>query len=494
MRTGRRSGAWVVSRWLGTRQRGAYENVAHVARLLVLVWNGARRVQMPRMAAALSFRTIFGLLPMVMVALIVIKNFWTPEQMEQGVRQVLGYTGLAEIVVDRSALAAEEPTLVARGATEASASDLAEELKDRSFLDLAGTSEALRLDKWIQEMVGRLNAIRLGAISFVSALILVYAAISMIVEVEKAFNQIYAAPRSRSWPRRVAQYWTLLTLGAFGLAGSYTVQQSLPAAIGGLAVPKFAMTVMISTGVMLLLYMTVPNTRVHFRPALAGALLAGLAWEAGKWGFGAYVSFSGGQARLYGILALFPMFLMWIYVTWLIVLMGLQVAQAIQAYNKARRDGLTPSILAALGFGEAEGRSRTPFVDPGAVLSLGALVARRFAKGETTEPSDAASAIGVEDDVASEMLSRLARAGLVHRIDGDGGYTLARPGEGIAATEVLGVGEAMASEGGAGKLLLPSALGQARQNALAGQSLARVAEDLFAGGDQARASGEAARA
>jgi len=74
-----------------------------------------------------------------------------------------------------------------------------------------------------------------------------------------------------------------------------------------------------------LLYFVLPNTRVHARAAIWGAAVAALVWAVAKWGFGQYVTEFIPYSRVYGVLGLIPLSVFWIFITWLIVLFGLQL-------------------------------------------------------------------------------------------------------------------------------------------------------------------------
>jgi len=79
-----------------------------------------------------------------------------------------------------------------------------------------------------------------------------------------------------------------------------------------------------------LLYKLLPNTLARWRPALTGALVAAALWDASKWAFGLYVSRALPYLKLYGAIGLIPLFLFWLYLNWLIVLFGLEVAFTLQ--------------------------------------------------------------------------------------------------------------------------------------------------------------------
>lgn len=489
----------------------------HIVRIIA---QGARRNQIPRMAAALSYRTIFGLVPVIVVGLAFLAAFSTPTQRTEVVQNILKFAGLSEIKIEGGAEArtpdeeaffldgpevtpgegqpAEaKPTESASDAkpTEASGSDAKPESAVPSS-DAAKKSDASKpkvagAGAWVESLVNRVGKINLGAISIVGLITLIYAALAMVVEIEKAFNQIYLAPTGRSWARRIPRYWTLLTLGTLGLAATFAAQGFVLSTVKKIGFINdhgldafastsvgYAFTVGISTLMFFIIYATVPNTRVRFGPALVGALCAAVAWEAGKWGFGEYLRMSFSYARLYGSLALLPLFLLWVYVTWFIVLLGLQFAQAIQSYGMAKAEGLTMSVLGTLGLlpeEEERRRSRQPVVDPASILVVAASIAERFAGGKSSDHSALHESTGVDERVIADMLERLAGAGILHRLSGgeqEGTYTLARPPEAVSALEVLRIGESLAGVDREAMPALLQELCEARSARVAGRSLA----------------------
>jgi len=393
---------------------------------------GAQRSRLPQMAAALSYRTIFGLIPMIAVALVALKSFTTKEDLTNAITSAMQYSGLSSIAVDDVDMVGPPPP---PGMGEPSP-----QIKE---------AKQQKLDDWIGELVNRVISMDVRAITIIGLGALIYAALSMLVEVERAFNQIYKVPTGRSWVRRITHYWTLLTLMPLGLFATFAVGQRVsawladPANLGGLGqgqvvivgVAGFLSTVGISMLLFLLAYTVVPNTRVRFVPALVGALLAAILWEAGKWGFTQYVRYSAGYARLYGSIALIPLFLLWVYVTWCITLIGLNLAYYLQV---GRHGVAQPTDCPPAGF-----------VDPASILSLMATMARRFVDGQPIDAPTLATKLAVQEPIVVQMLESLAGAGLVLRVEHEekpGFFALARPPERIDAEQVLQIGEELAGQ------------------------------------------------
>ncbi|MBX3410018.1 MAG: YihY family inner membrane protein [Phycisphaeraceae bacterium] len=459
---------------------GIWRQLVHVAHLCAI---GVRDSQLARMAAALSYRTIFGLIPVIVIGLVVMASFAQREQVSKAVFSLLEFIGL-----DRITLSAEAMQGVGDGFMGPPAPGQVE--------------QGLSLNKWIGELVDRIRGLPLNAIGFAGVLTLIYAAISMLVEIEKAFNQIYHAPTGRAWARRVTQYWSLLTLGTFFLVASFAIteqakqfvrnieqqgwaaihwpngeetaygaveglegvpgaeakpaivpapaepveQAQRPGVAGGLVlIASRAISLALSITIFVIIYATVPNTRVHVVPALVGACIAATLWELGKWGFTEYVSYSATYSRLYGVIALLPLFLLWVYLTWMIVLFGLHVAYAMQAYRTAVRQGFSRSVLTTLGLvAEQVAMQSARLHDPASLVLVMSVVGERFSLGKYTDHEHVADRTGLDKPAVVQMLNRLCAAGFVHRVsvsEQEEAYTLSRPPDKVSLTEIFSLAQ-----------------------------------------------------
>src|SRR5690606_5390189 len=133
----------------------------------------------------------------------------------------------------------------------------------------------------------------------------------------------------RSILQRVVTYWTVITLGPLLLLVSlYVAGQIVEWArpipvVGSLLVFAGRFTALGASWILLLvLYTLMPNTNVAVKPAVIGSFVGAVLWEIGKWGFGLYVSRALPYSALYGSLGLIPLFLFWVYITWVVVLFG----------------------------------------------------------------------------------------------------------------------------------------------------------------------------
>jgi len=419
--------------------RRTWEIVRRLARDLL-------RTSLPTMAAALSFRTLFSLVPILVLGMVVLGSFATPDQVHEAITKMLQFSGLDEIVIDAPAAESQDG------------------------------GGAISVDDWINQLVQRVQDVNFRTIGLLGILLLAYAAIAMFVEVERAFNKIFNAESGRSWAKRVTVYWTLLTLGSIGLLASFYVGERITSLVADMGVGgyilkfvAFLVTAGITSLVLVLAYTGVPTARVTFRAAFAGAGFAAILWEACKWGFTLYLGYSTKYITFYGSIALLLFFLLWVYLTWLLVLFGLQVAYAFQHFDRFR-DAAGRDV-------DAEAQRDATLIDPVRFVRIAIAAARAFAKGESLDAADAAEAAEVSPGLAAAMLDRLAQAGVVrpHTAgdDEESTWALARPAEAIQIADLVALGPRPESvaDGGPGVARLVAA----RIDAAKGLTLADLA-------------------
>jgi len=176
--------------------------------------------------------------------------------------------------------------------------------------------------------------------------------LGMLISVEKAFNKIWRVPYSRKGVARFLLYWAVLSLGPLLLGAGFTASTYLTSValflkIDTAPILRFA-PLMFTVLAFTFIYMVVPNTKVAFKDAVIGAFLAAIFFELAKWGFGLYVRTFPSYQLIYGAFATVPLFLMWIYVSWLIVLFGAQLVSCLAVSWSSQRRNL-PKIIVILG-------------------------------------------------------------------------------------------------------------------------------------------------
>lgn len=185
------------------------------------------------------------------------------------------------------------------------------------------------------------KATRLSAVGAVALLITSAAMMGMI---ERAFNQIWKVKRSRPLHQRVMVYWALVTLAPLLIGLSITATTQLVMATSDLArsapllgsVFYTLVSVALTTVAYTLLYMMVPNRFVDWRDAVWGGLVAAIAFEVAKRLFALFVRQFPTYAIIYGALAALPVFLLWIYLSWMITLVGALLTAALPVIKYER--------------------------------------------------------------------------------------------------------------------------------------------------------------
>ena len=378
---------------------------------------GARQLREDRaaqMAAALSFRTLFGLLPVLVVGTMLVKALGGFDQFRARLAELFGSFGLDRFHVQASANG------------EAAAA--------------GGQS----LSSWLLDLISQVQDINLAAITWVGVAVLIYSAVSLVVTIEGCFNNICRAPEGRAWTRRVPVYWTVITLAPLLIAVVMYLNNRLDVIITDtiswwwlLKIARLMWSLAATWLAMFAVYRLLPNANMRTQPAIIGACVAAVLLELGKRTMGLYFEHALSFRQLYGSLGLIPVFMFWVYLMWLIVLFGLEVSATLQR-------------LAGRTLEEMEPRRRsTGLVDPAAILTLAEVVAERFGRSSTATAPEIADATGTPEAAVELMLRRLVEAGILHRVEGgEGAVSLARPPEKITADELMDVGFAMVDEGG----------------------------------------------
>ena len=249
-----------------------------------------------------------------------------------------------------------------------------------------------------------------GGLTAMGLAFLLFTALSMVLTVDRVFNDIWRVSRRRRLLRSVLLYWCLLTLGPLVIGAMLSATSWVLSMSGGLTrrLPEALLAVLEFTPFVLGLcalavaYVVVPNRKVLWRDAFIGALVAALLGEAMRAGFSWYVK-AGTVSTIYGAFAVFPLFLIWIYLSWLTVLFGAAVAATVPMLRSTR-------------FAD-ETRAGNQFVT--AVALLRALLLARAGTGNEGLALDVlARAVRCPTDDAERLLRQLEELGYVAPLDG----------------------------------------------------------------------------
>jgi membrane protein len=170
-----------------------------------------------------------------------------------------------------------------------------------------------------------------------SAIFLAFTAFLMLLTIERTFNEIWRIKEPRQGFQRMLMYWAVLTLGPLLIVvgfGITTYVASLPLISEVAESPYFLrfIPMLMSASAFTLIYFAVPGTRVPFKHAVIGGVLVASVFEAAKLIFALVMSKSSFQA-IYGTFAVVPLFLLWIYISWTIVLVGAELVKGLGVYR-----------------------------------------------------------------------------------------------------------------------------------------------------------------
>lgn len=193
--------------------------------------------------------------------------------------------------------------------------------------------------------ISNTNMAKLGTFGVIFLLLTV---LTLLNSIEKSFNHIWRVTETRSLPRLFADYLSITIFGPVLILAAISMTTTLESqalvkfligmdVIGVVILALFKIIPYLAMwAVFIGLYLFLPNTRISPRAALLGGAFGGILWQLLQWG---YVTFQFGVTRnnaIYGTMAALPIFMLWIYISWVIVLLGLEVTYAIQNFRNIR--------------------------------------------------------------------------------------------------------------------------------------------------------------
>lgn len=284
-------------RWLTPERIGGF--FIRLWRLIGLVRERFSADRCTRAAGALAFTTVFALVPLLAVVFAVLSVFPVFERWMDTVQ-----------------------TFVSNNFVPAAGEVVAKYLKEFS-------TKAAQLTVW-------------------GMLFILATALLMMGTIERTFNDIWHVQRPRRRLHRLIGYWAVLTLGpilvAAGLSlGAYAGGLTPANMVGSLSrlkgFPDDLLPFLFETLAFVLLYMVGPNILVRLRHAALGGLVAALLFEIAKKLFAGYIGRYGTYQQIYGAIAVLPVFLLWVYLSWLIVLFGAVLTASLPEWRRLYQPG-----------------------------------------------------------------------------------------------------------------------------------------------------------
>lgn len=272
-----------------------FSDLPALRRMALFAARRSRENRLPQVAGSLTFTTVLSIVPLITVAFAIFTAFPIFSSFQDALQAFLA---------------------------------------DR----LMPTSVSQQIFDYLNEFAAKAKALTMAGM-----IVLVLTSLVTMMTIESALNVIWRVPKPRPITQRLLIYWAVLTLAPviFGVSlslSTYLLTQSLSSVSGALQTTpllkqwalSWASVPFTSIGFMLL-YVYVPNCRVAWRDALVGGLSAAIAFELTKRGFGLYIRHFPTYTAVYGTFAAIPIFLIWVYLSWFITLLGATVTSALPA-------------------------------------------------------------------------------------------------------------------------------------------------------------------
>lgn len=267
------------------------------------------------------------------------------------------------------------------------------------------------------------SASRLTAVGIV---FLAVTAMLMMLTIDNAFNMIWRVSRPRSLLQRVLVYWAVLTLAPLLVGGSLSLTSWLVGFSAEYAMQVHSVSmdvlklvpVILTTAAFTLLFRVVPNRYVPMRHAITGGLIAAVAFESMNRAFAFYISHFPTYKLVYGAFASVPIFLMWIYFSWITVLFGAIITASLSHWRSTH--SLRLDQAAKLYYAVGILKLMYKGLDKGEVQTLPALSRQLH--------------IGYDD--VERILEKLVKARIVGKLSGHG-WSVVRAPEAVELSELL---------------------------------------------------------
>lgn len=286
-----------------------------------------------------------------------------------------------------------------------------------AFADIAEALRKFLAADMIPETGGRLvsfyltqfseSAPRLTALSF---LMLVVTAVLLVISIDRALSAIWHVSRPRPLMQRVLIYWLVLTLGPLLIGGSLSLTSWMVAVSVGYAAPISApgvvalkvMPLLLTAPAFTFLFRVVPNRYVPMRHAVIGGIVSAFAFESMNSFFALYMAHLPSYTLVNTLFATIPVFLLWVYLSWISVLLGAVVASSLSHWRTTDRQ--QPDPMAHLYYALCMLRMMNKGLRSGSVQTLPVFCEK----------------LRVGFDVLEQILAKLQRANVVSKLAGQG--------------------------------------------------------------------------
>ena len=288
-------------------------------------------------------------------------------------------------------------------------------------------------------IIGFVENIKVGVLGAVGLGLLIYTASSLLQKVDRAFNDIWRIKQSRSLLQRFSKYLSVLTIGPVLVFAAIGITASMASApVVQMLISKWGLGEVVTAGSALIpyvlviaafsfVYMFIPNAKVRLSAAFSGALVAGICWQTAGLVFASFVAGSAKYTAIYSGFAVVLLFMIWVYLSWLILLTGASIAFYYQhpEYLTAKRLDMRLS-------------SR---VKERLALLVMSLIGQRFYRNQAAwTMEELATQIGLPLTAVEIVVSAIEQHGVIAKTDDEPArYVPARPLDTFSVKELLDV-------------------------------------------------------
>jgi membrane protein len=355
-------------------------------RIAAVVWRGFNRHQLTTRAGSLTYVTMFSLVPTLAVALAMFSAFG-------------GLANARQVVLGK-------------------------------VMDYLAVGVREEVSGWLDRMLSNISGSAIGATGLVFVIVAVF---TLLSSVEDVFNDIWGVKRTRGYLERLTLYWTVITVSptliVLGMSLPEVVLHILPLqwlleGTGARTLTVGIVPWLFVVGGFAALYMLLTARRIPLGAAAAGGIVGGTMWFAAAGAYGWYARSTAYYANIYGSLAAIPIFIFWLYLSWLLVFIGAQVAFAWQNLDTYREEILStaPSQI-----------SREQLV-----LRVIAETAQRWVAGTAPATAQALAAdLHTSARAVNEAVGCLVELGLLADHGADGQLLLTRDPRQLTSAAVL---------------------------------------------------------
>lgn len=300
--------------------------------------------------------------------------------------------------------------------------------------------DPVRAEQMSNALLSLAGNVSIDALGRWGLIVVVVLAFTLFWTLEQTVNEIWRVSRARNLVAKFTIFYTLASLGPVVMF--YSFAQPLLAQVG-----SWAITPMITSGIaLILLNRFLPNQTVRWGAAVIGGLLAAVLFEFGKFAFGRYLSLVAIHTYegLYGSLAILPVFVVWAYLSWMIVLLGVEATFVIHHIGSVAQQGYVhPTQQIDRHMVASPGRIAARLL-----LAIADNYDRRVELDAAAPPNHESRTVGLTVDALAErfdvslmalvaITDKLEHAGLIVSLGGDQGYVPGRPLEQIELGSVL---------------------------------------------------------